>query len=389
VCSKELGAGTVIRVQQVNLFPEEWTQLDAAPDRTLFQTKAWLSFVERTQKARLIVLKLFEGERHIGWFTGFLVQKGPLRILGSPFRGWTTPYMGFNLLKDIDLGTATKAVVEYAFQHLRCVHVELADRRLDFAAAERAGLDFQVGCGYELDLRKTEEELLASMHHSPRRYIRKATRERHVVVEEAEPAGFAEDYFSQLQDLCANHGLVPTYGLDRVKVFIDCLFPAGTLLLLRALSKNGESIATGLFAAFNGQMYAWGVADRPAFRRLHPNEPLQWHAMRYWKRRGIMHYDMGGGGHGPYKMKYGARPVEVPIVLRSRWPLVTHLRNCALGAHRFRTMMRGYVARLKLRRSLRDGQGGLHDRSAFANSRHRLQLIFHAFMTLLYGWGLV
>lgn len=308
----------------------------------------------RTQKARPVFLSVFHGEKRIGWFTGLVVKRGPFRILGSPFRGWTTPYMGFNLRQGIDLGAAARALKDYAFKHLRCIHVELADRCLSRAAAEKAGLGFNISHSYELDLRKSEDELLAAMHHSPRRYIRKASRDRHVVIDEAMQEGFAEEYFTQLQDVYARSSLVPTYGLERVKVLIDCLFPTGTMLLLRARDAMSRSVATGIFLASNGVMYYWGGADWRALQRLHANEPLQWYAMRYWKRRGMACYDMGGGED--YKEKYGAHPVEMPWVSESRYRLITRLSNCAERAYAFSQQIRGLMARSKLRCST-DSEG--------------------------------
>lgn len=326
--------------------PEEWSRLDAAPDRTLFQTSAWLNFVARTQKAKPVFLDVWREADRVGWFAGFIVPKGPFRILASPFRGWTTPYMGFNLTADLDLGKATRALSDYAFRFLRCVHVELADPSLDRAAAERADLGFNAAHTYEVDLRKSEAELLAGMHHSPRRYIRKAMRERHVTVEEASPEGFADEYFSQLQEVYARSSLVPTYNVQRVKALIECVFPTGALLLLRARDRVGRSIATGIFPAFNRLMYFWGGADRRVYQTLHPNEPLQWHAMLYWKRRGMTRYDMGGGEN--YKEKYGALPREMPWIAQSRSGFFRLLRDYAQRVHALGVQIRGLKARANL-----------------------------------------
>ena len=41
----------------------------------------------------------------VGFFTGLVVRRYGIRILGSPFRGWTTvPYMGFNLRNGVSPG---------------------------------------------------------------------------------------------------------------------------------------------------------------------------------------------------------------------------------------------------------------------------------------------
>jgi hypothetical protein len=52
---------------------------------------------------------------------------------------------------------------------------------------------------------------------------------------------------------------------------------------------------------------------------------MQWYAMRYWKRRGIEIYDWGG--EGKYKEKYGCVPHRVPWFTKSRFELISKLRD--------------------------------------------------------------
>src|SRR5947209_7170137 len=123
-----------------------------------------------------------------------------------------------------------------------------------------------------------------------RRNIRKAERNG-VIVEEADGPDFADDYHAQLRDVFAKQGLVPTYGVDRVRALVTCVHPAGRVLLLRARNPAGRCIATGIFPAFNDTMFFWGGASWRAYQIERPNEVIQWYAMRYWKARGIGRYD--------------------------------------------------------------------------------------------------
>ena len=165
------------------------------------------------------------------------------------------------------------------------------------------------------------------MSHSKPQYIRKAIREKHVLIERVTDVGFADEFYSQLQDVCSKSMLVPTYSLERVRALIECLLPTGRLLLVRARDRAGHSIATGIFPAFNGTMYALGQASWRAYLKLHPNEPLHWFAMRYWKARGMLRYDMVGDGD--YKKQYGGRLVGIPRVIEPRWPVIGQCRRMA------------------------------------------------------------
>src|SRR6266852_8869466 len=96
----------------------DWAQLDSCPDRTIFQTLPWLTFVSRTQRAEPVVAALRDGTETLGYFTGLIVHKYGCKILGSPFPGWTTDYMGFNLLPGISRRQALAAFADFAFRDL-------------------------------------------------------------------------------------------------------------------------------------------------------------------------------------------------------------------------------------------------------------------------------
>src|SRR5439155_451341 len=74
-----------------------WTTLDAFDDRVVFQTREWLNFIAESQHATPIVAEIREHGALAGYFSGLMVRKLGVRILGSSFPGWTTPYIGFNL----------------------------------------------------------------------------------------------------------------------------------------------------------------------------------------------------------------------------------------------------------------------------------------------------
>lgn len=319
----------MLSLQSLDADGSDWERMNAYADRVIFQTREWLEFVARTQGAEPVVAAVRDGPEIVGYFTGLTVRRYGLRILGSPFPGWTTASMGFNLADGIDRRAATEALLAFAFGPLRCAHLELKDRQL--GAEDLVGLRFRQDPSftYELDLSASEEAIFARMTGACRRAIRKGEKVG-VVVEEAAGAGFAEEYHAQLEDVFAKQGLRPTYGVDRVRELIRCLEPTGRLLLLRALSPGGERIATGIFAAMNGTAYFWGGASWRRHQIVRPNEAIFWYAMRHWRARGVSMLDMGGGGD--YKRRYGAREIVVPFFRRSRSAPVGLMRDLAARA---------------------------------------------------------
>jgi len=302
----------------------DWTFLDRFADRTVFQTREWIQFIGEAQGATPLIAELREGRELAGYFTGLTFTRLGVKILGSSFPGWTTPYVGFNLVPGASRAAALTAVEEMAWSGLKCLHMEVSDPYFTIEDGKFLGFNCKFFNSYRSDLRKSEEELFGSMDSACRRCIRKAEKSG-VTIEEAHDLAFADEYYQQLVDVFAKQKLVPTYTVDRVRALIKHLGPTGRVLLLRARDPSGNCIASGIFPGFNQIAEFWGNASFRSSQILRPNELIQWYAMRYWKRRGVEIYDWGGEGR--YKEKYGCVPHRVPWFTKSRFDLVAKLRD--------------------------------------------------------------
>jgi hypothetical protein len=302
----------------------KWAKLDGFADRTVFQTKEWLQFVRETQRGRIVVCELADGGEVAGYFSGLVFSRVGIRMLGSSFPGWTTPYMGFNLVPGAARRDALAAVEKIAWSELKCLHMEVSDPFFDAADGKDLGFQCEAYASYRTDLTRSEEKLFGSMDSACRRCIRKAEKSG-VTIEEAHDLDFADEYYGQLEDVFARQGLVPTYPAERVRALIRNLEPAGRLLLLRARDAEGQCIATGIFPGFNKIAEFWGNASLRPSQNLRPNEAIHWYAMRYWKAHGVEVYDWGG--EGTYKEKYGCVPHRVPWFTKSRFKMLSSLRG--------------------------------------------------------------
>jgi lipid II:glycine glycyltransferase (peptidoglycan interpeptide bridge formation enzyme) len=298
--------------------------LNKFKDHTIFQTSDWMRFISHSQNTEPVVAVVKNEKRQVGRFSGQLIKKYGLRILGSPFPGWTTSYMGFNLDPSVSRFEALRALDKFAFRELKCVHIEIMDRHLRTKDFEDAGYRYKLCNGFEIDLTRSEEELFGAMKSACRRCIRRAAK-LGVKIEKANDISFADNYYAQLKDVFARQNLVPTYPIERVRSLIKFLLPTDKLLLVRAKNSEGNCIASGIFPAQNDTMHFWGGASWRHNQSLRPNEAIQWFAMRYWKYRGIRKYDMGGGGE--YKRKYGGNEIAVPWGRKSMYPVIENFRN--------------------------------------------------------------
>ena len=327
-------AQTVLRLERVPLDGVD-PAIEGQRGRNVFQTREWLEFVARTQGAEPVVLHFEREGVAVGAFTGLIVRRFGVRILGSPFQGWMTGPMGFTLAPGEDRAQAVRALTRFAFRNLGCLHVELMDRQSCFEELDgvRARLvEFRT---FELDLRQSEEDLFAGIKSSCRRAIRKADKEG-VRVEEAHGVEFADEYYEQLLDVFERQGRRPPYGVERVREMIRCVEPSGNLLMLRAVAPDGERIATALFPACEDFAYFWGGASFTRHLPLRPNDAIFWHAMRHFRERGVARLDLGGGGD--YKLKFGATEKRIPYVRKSRVPGLLPLRDLAAYVYKRRAM---------------------------------------------------
>jgi CelD/BcsL family acetyltransferase involved in cellulose biosynthesis len=328
----------MLRWERLAIPLDEWDRvLDEFPDRTLFQSASWLRFLAETVRGELVLAALRDGNAECGYFAGMIVSKFGLRILGSPFPGWTTSYMGVMLRSGVSRMDAIAALRQFAFHNLNCVHMEVMDQRIETRSANS---DYRVRNykGYEIDLSLSQDRLFANLFPACRRCVRKASRSG-IRIQEAHDAAFASDYYRQLEEVFARQGLRPTYALERVQALIRNLLPTNNLLLLRALDSAGQCIATGIFPAMNDRAYFWGGASWREHQHLRPNEAVMWHAVRYWKNRGMRYFDFSGAGD--YKRKYGAYEISVPWLRVSRYPLLPMLRDGAMLMNKIRQRWQG------------------------------------------------
>ncbi len=316
------------RFEHIRFDPVAWAQaLGAFPDRIPHQCPAYLAFLAETQRGQPVVAALKAGNEVLGYFSGLLIRKFGFKILGSPFRGWSTPYMGFNLRPDVPRRTAIEALSHLAFKDLGCIHLEVTDSHVSMDDIQGLGFEHEVHATIVNDLTLTEEALLNNMNSYRRRDIRRAQKHG-VVVEEAHDEAFADEFAAQFKEVFAKQGMVPHFGAERVRALIRHLAPTGGLLLLRARAPGGQCAATGVFIGLEPAAFYWAGASWQQFQNLHPNELLQWHSMRYWKARGMKTYNLAGTMD--FKRRFGGQEVSTLMIFKSRYALLARLRSAAM-----------------------------------------------------------
>ncbi len=172
---------SVILERRMKFYPidiksADWKRLDGFADRTVFQTREWLQFIAEAQNAQPVLAELRDKSEVLGYFTGLTFSKLGMKVLGSSFPGWTTPYIGFNLSSGVSRRDALEALEKLAWDDLKCLHVEVSDPNFSVEDGETAGFKTEYYASYRTDLTRSEEELFNGMESACRRCIRKAER---------------------------------------------------------------------------------------------------------------------------------------------------------------------------------------------------------------------
>lgn len=322
----QLEAMRLLTFHRVPLDQVDWPMLDGFGDRLLMQRRGWLEYLKAVTGGDIVIAQIEQDGQTAGFFSGILFHRCGVRILGSPFRGWNTAYMGFNLHPEVSRIEAIRGLDQFAFRQLGCLHYEVTDRYLLPEDGVGLGLTYRKVSNFKTDLTRTEDELFADMTSACRRAIRKSEKSG-IVIEHAAPQGFAEEYYGHLLDVFAKQDMKPTYPLERVQKLIDHVHPSGDMLLARARDPEGRSIATGIYLGFGAFGLFWGNGSLREHQALRPNEALHWHSMRHFKRQGLPLYDWGG--RATYKMKYGVAPFQILAFRKSRYGFIQYARDLA------------------------------------------------------------
>lgn len=322
--------------QIIDLTDIDVKEYHSFPNKSVLTTKNWIEFVIEDSKAFPLIVRITENSRLVGYFTSLIVKKFGLKIVGSPFSGWSTPYMGFDLLDETEKIKVLPELTSYLMDKTKCSYLQIVDRDLKFEELEQLkskNIIVEKTETLELGIDGDDAFLFKNMKTDCRNFIRQFER-RGATIEQAQPNDeFAEEYYHQLLDVFAKQNLVPTYTAEKVKCLLRHLSKSDAVLCLRVISPDGEKIATSIFPAFNKKMFFWGGASLRQYQHYRPNEYMIYTAIKYWRDRGCTQFDMVG--NRSYKKKFGSWEVQYPCITVSRYKILFSLKNMAAWLYYF------------------------------------------------------
>lgn len=315
------------------------------PQKSLFTTKEWINFVAMDSGATPLIVEIWDDKIKIGYFTGLSFSKFGIKMIGSPFSGWSTCFMGVDIKEGYNRLDIVQMLIPYLFKTYKCMYIEFIDRNISFEQVKKEKINYEVVNTLELEIDKSDEGLFKVFKTDCRNFIRQFER-RGATLEVAEPNDeFAEEYYKQLEDVFAKQNLVPTYSVEKVKRLLYSLKNTDKILCLRVRNPEHESIATSIFVGHNKKFFFWGGASYRSQQSYRPNEYMIWTAIKYWRDRGVSVFDMVGVRD--YKKKFGSTEKEYPRLIFTRYKVLYKLRNIARDLYYFKGKVFGFLEHKK------------------------------------------
>ena len=302
---------TVTEIAKEALDIQEYESL---PGKSVFTTMEWLEFIQEDSQVAPLFLRITRGETLVGYFTAMIQKSYGFRIIASPFAGWSTCYMGFDLVDpSVNKLDLIPCVTEYLFKVKKAHLIEIVDRDISVEDAQARGYRTGISDTLELEIDRTDEELFKVFKTDCRNFIRQFVRR-----------GAA---------------------LEKVKCLLRHLRQSGNVLCLRVRDPEGNCIATSIFPGYNGKFFFWGGASYRSGQHYRPNEYMLWTAIRYWREKGFTMFDMVGVRD--YKRKFGSHEVQYAHISLARSKIVFWLRDSAKNAFFFMLRIKGKLLKRK------------------------------------------
>lgn len=311
-----------IIIEKRSLDPHWNKAIETCKHATIYHSNEWLSFLQAFLNCEIYIFNIIQNNEIVGYLPGCIFKKCFLKFFGSPFTGWTTPYLGPIFLKKVEQAAIFKAI-KMKLKKNHIIYAEFRNQELDYDQLIKiSGFAIEKHYTYVTSLCKDEDKLLSQFSKSCKKSIKKAVKSG-LKVEFTSNPNFIDIYYEQLEQVFAKHKMKPTYDKKRVELLWKYLHPTGRLLATR-VKYNDKIIATRIDMYWKNTMSSFGSASDQNFLKFRPNELARFHVMKFAGNKGIEKYDMTGSGD--YKEKFGGIKSEYNILYFGN-PLVPKFKN--------------------------------------------------------------
>ena len=172
---------------------------------------------------------------------------------------------------------------------------------------------------FQLDISKSEEELLKNMHQKTRYNLRLAQKRGVEIIEDNSVAGF-EDYWKLMEETTKRQGFF-AHGKEYHRKMWQTMTESGNGHLFKAVFE-GKTLTTWMVFILNDTVYYPYGASSNENREVMASNLMMWEVIRFGKKNSCKLFDMWGSlgpepdvhdpwyGFHKFKQGYGAELVE-------------------------------------------------------------------------------
>jgi Acetyltransferase (GNAT) domain len=315
-------------IQSPSAFDAELKNLS---EGSVFVSEAWLDFTAKASSGRFIGLRIRDGAGKTGLFAGVLFRRLGLKIIGSPFPGWGTSYMGVCGMLPLDHSLVSE-LLTYLFGRYGAHYIEMINPPGTGSLTSGIGYTVSQIDSLLLPLVDGQEVLYAHLQGDCRTCLRQFDAKGGAVVAVSPDSEFADQLYDQLTEVFARQGMVTTHSRQRIGAMLAALEQGqADLLCLQARGPAGEQLASSVFFGANGVFYYWAGASYVAGRHFRPTEAMIWEAIRHFIGLGYHSFDMMGVRD--YKLKFSPRAISYTRIASARPAFLLILRDWAQHAY--------------------------------------------------------
>lgn len=282
-------------MEDIDLFPI----LRNYYDGNFFCSEEWSKFIVNAYGAKRNYIGIFDSKSLVGFFPAYTLKKGPLKIIGSPLRGWFTPWLGprffdssltgseINLLSDQSMSAFDNYVSTNKFDYVECSSMSVSDEimtELNYDPLKKATVI--------LDISRDLDDLLQSFGKTCRKRIRKAE-SFGCEVRDISNVDFIDVLWDMTIDVFGRRGSGPVHDKRIIKSMINQYLPTGDVLCL-GVYREKELLAIGVHLRKKNYLYDLFRATFVRNYEYFPYHILYWELFKRAKMMGCECFDMMG-----------------------------------------------------------------------------------------------
>lgn len=294
---------------------------------SVFVKEAWLNFTIEDTGGRFIGIRISNRAGLTSFFAGVLFKRFGIKIIGSPFPGWGTSYMGIcgQLPNDDHL---VSTLLEFLLDRYGAHYIEIINPPVENTLVSGSRYSVSHVESLLLPLIDGLDSLYVKLKGDCRTYLRQFEAKGGVVTAVDGDDEFVDRFYEQLIEVFARQGMVPTHSRQRIASMLKTLsLSQADLLCLEATGPANEPLASSVFFGSNGTFYYWACASYTSGRHFRPSEAMIWKAIHHFSDLGYHSFDMMGVRD--YKLKFSPLPISYTRITAARFAILLSLRNWA------------------------------------------------------------